>query len=121
MRERQRPSDRVVRYWVWLKTLPCAACNKHGLHTNPIEAAHVRGIYSERLRSLSHRSHLGLQGWAALPLCKACHTSLHEWGEQRFLETRVGHPHARITTNVLRFLLEEDVMEEERDEHRVKG
>jgi hypothetical protein len=118
--ERKRPSARVIAYWKWLKTQKCAACEGHGLEANPIEAAHIRGIWSPRLRDLSHRSHLGLQGWAALPLCKECHTSLHEWGEWRFLETRVRHAHARLATYLLRWFLEEEPEEGEASEHRTK-
>lgn len=92
-------------YLRWLKTQRCAACQKHGTHANPIEAAHVRGIYSERLRDLSHRSHKGLQGWAALPLCRECHQTQHGTSERRFLDLYVPHAHAMITTNILNWFL----------------
>ena len=99
----------LKRYWRWLKSLPCEACRKHATEANPVEVAHIRGIYSDRLRDLSHRSHKGVQGWAALSLCRRCHQQLHAGGEAKFLQLYVPHAHARFATNVLTWFLEEHV------------
>jgi len=97
----------VRAYYGWLKRQRCAACDTHGLHSNPIEVAHVRGIYSHKTRELTHRSHKGVQAWAALPLCRSCHGRLHETNERLWLGMHVPYHPQQILTNVLTFLTEE--------------
>lgn len=97
----------VRAYYGWLKRQRCAACGAHGLHDNPIEVAHVRGIYSHKTKQLTHRGHKGAQAWAALPLCRSCHSSLHSGNERLWLESRVPYHAQQTLTNVLTFLTEE--------------
>lgn len=106
--KRKKPDERVRAYWKWLKTRRCAACEGYGTHADPIEVAHIRGVYSDRTRDLSYRSHLGMQGWAALPLHRSCHEELHRIGEHRYINTIVAHPHARLATNLLQWFLVEE-------------
>lgn len=95
-------------YYAHIKAQRCLGCRTHGSHANPIEAAHIRAVLSPKTDHLMHRSHKGLPGWAAIPLCKKCHEDQHRKGEHKFIRMLgVRRVHRHLFTNLLTYVTQE--------------
>ena len=78
-------------YYRLIKDMDCMSCGTYGTHENPIEAAHIVSVLSNKTGDLWPRSHKGAASWGAIPLCKNCHALLHFEGNERvWLTENVG-------------------------------
>ena len=95
--------EMLMRWYRFVKESPCASCAEQP----PTEAAHVRVMLSSKTGGLLGRSHKGRAAWAAIPLCKRCHTLQHEMGEAKFAELAAIDYGRVVATNLVRFFVEE--------------
>ena len=94
-------------YYRIIKDQRCMCCGDYGTHGNPIEAAHIESVLSQKTNMMMPRSHKGPAGWGAIPLCKRCHGLQHYEGDEKgWLSTNVGRERAqgKIIANLIEYI-----------------
>lgn len=96
------------RFYGFVKEQKCLGCGVFPTSGNPIEAAHVKLVVSGKTGRLLPRSHSGEAAWGCVPLCRSCHLTQHEVGEDAFFEGNSPVPVAASWGSLLlRFFTEE--------------
>lgn len=103
--------DLTRRYYDYVKSQPCLACRRPATKLQPSEVAHIRPVSRVLHGQFANRSHNGVPGYIAIPLCRACHNDQHKHSEEEWLDAlpfKRAYVYAWVARNIAEFFLETD-------------
>lgn len=102
-------NDLTRRYYDYVKQQPCLACQRVPTKLIPSEVAHLRPVSRVLHGQFANRSHKGVPGFIAIPLCRSCHQEQHRHSEEEWLDElpfKRAYVYAWVARNIAEFFLD---------------